>query len=84
LREWRNRQTRWIQVPVSERTWGFDSPLAHNFVAGFGAGATMLHAIRCGRVANRHGPLRLPLKPEIPETPWVRCESVGARWARHE
>src|SRR3954451_8400050 len=28
--EWRNRQTRWLQVPVSERTWGFKSPLAHH------------------------------------------------------
>ena len=27
--EWRNRQTRRIQVPVSERMWGFKSPLAH-------------------------------------------------------
>src|SRR5688500_11835850 len=27
--EWRNRQTRWLQVPVSARTWGFKSPLAH-------------------------------------------------------
>ena len=24
--EW---QTRWLQVPVFERTWGFKSPLAH-------------------------------------------------------
>src|SRR6185436_10506853 len=24
--EW---QTRWLQVPVSERAWGFKSPLAH-------------------------------------------------------
>src|SRR5829696_2123982 len=23
------RQTRWLQVPVSARTWGFKSPLAH-------------------------------------------------------
>lgn len=23
------RQTRWLQVPVSERVWGFKSPLAH-------------------------------------------------------
>ena len=30
LREWRNRQTRTVQVRVSERTWGFNSPLAHN------------------------------------------------------
>ena len=25
------RQTRWLQVPVSERAWGFKSPLAHAF-----------------------------------------------------
>ena len=30
LGEWRNWQTRRIQVPVSERTWGFNSPLAHD------------------------------------------------------
>ncbi len=24
-------QTRWLQVPVFERTWGFKSPLAHHF-----------------------------------------------------
>ena len=29
MRKWRNRQTRWIQVPVPERAWGFNSPLAH-------------------------------------------------------
>ena len=29
-REWRNRQTRTVQVRVSERTWGFNSPLAHS------------------------------------------------------
>ena len=28
--EWRNWQTRRIQVPVSERMWGFKSPLAHH------------------------------------------------------
>ena len=28
-RVWRNWQTRWLQVPVSARTWGFKSPLAH-------------------------------------------------------
>ena len=27
--EWRNRQTRWLQVPVRETSWGFKSPLAH-------------------------------------------------------
>ena len=30
--EWRNWQTRRIQVPVSERMWGFKSPLAHRGV----------------------------------------------------
>jgi hypothetical protein len=29
-REWRNRQTRTVQVRVSARTWGFNSPLAHD------------------------------------------------------
>src|ERR687898_2167417 len=29
-REWRNRQTRTVQVRVSARTWGFNSPLAHH------------------------------------------------------
>ena len=36
--EWRNRQTRWIQVPVSERMCGFKSRLAHRTLsprAGF-------------------------------------------------
>ncbi len=27
--EW---QTRWLQVPVPERVWGFKSPLAHSFL----------------------------------------------------
>jgi hypothetical protein len=31
-REWRNWQTRWLQVPVLERAWGFKSPLAHERV----------------------------------------------------
>ena len=28
-REWRNRQTRTVQVRVPVRAWGFNSPLAH-------------------------------------------------------
>jgi hypothetical protein len=32
-REWRNRQTRTVQVRVSGRTWGFNSPLAHHVCA---------------------------------------------------
>lgn len=34
MRGWRNRQTRWIQVPVPERAWGFNSPLAHSTQVG--------------------------------------------------
>ena len=43
--EW---QTRWLQVPVSERAWGFKSPLAHRWrprfvqVTGLGRFATAL------------------------------------------
>src|ERR1019366_1582097 len=33
LGEWRNWQTRRLQVPVSERMWGFKSPLAHHLLA---------------------------------------------------
>lgn len=29
MREWRNRQTRTVQVRVPARAWGFNSPLAH-------------------------------------------------------
>ena len=31
-REWRNRQTRTVQVRVPARAWGFNSPLAHRGV----------------------------------------------------
>jgi hypothetical protein len=31
--EWRNWQTRRLQVPVSSRSWGFKSPLAHDVFA---------------------------------------------------
>ena len=30
-REWRNRQTRTVQVRVPVRAWGFNSPLAHQY-----------------------------------------------------
>src|SRR4029453_11941396 len=32
--EWRNWQTRWLQVPVAARAWGFKSPLAHQAAGG--------------------------------------------------
>ena len=31
-REWRNRQTRTVQVRVPERAWGFNSPLEHHML----------------------------------------------------
>src|SRR5579885_2554086 len=34
--EWRNRQTRWLQVPVTARSWGFKSPLAHRTLSDDG------------------------------------------------
>lgn len=33
-REWRNWQTRTVQVRVPERAWGFKSPLAHHLKTG--------------------------------------------------
>src|SRR5690606_21576283 len=36
------RQTRWLQVPVSERAWGFKSPLAHQ-----GERSSWMRALSC-------------------------------------
>ena len=33
MREWRNRQTRTVQVRVPVMEWGFNSPLAHDETA---------------------------------------------------
>ena len=54
-REWRNWQTRWLQVPVFERTWGFKSPLAHHRVIGVAPPRGISTAApnhSAGRVAN--------------------------------
>ena len=42
-REWRNRQTRTVQVRVPARAWGFNSPLAHpsDFGSVVGCGITL-------------------------------------------
>ena len=48
-REWRNRQTRTVQVRVSERTWGFNSPLAHQTNMGS-------HPLPKGRTGPLSGP----------------------------
>ena len=46
--EWRNWQTRRIQVPVIARSWGFKSPLAHHLLQPFW-GFGPIRAMRCPR-----------------------------------
>src|SRR5829696_5852838 len=60
------RQTRWLQVPVSARTWGFKSPLAHQYVPRPDLG---LYGVR-GRLK---GPIVAPL--------WHRLSSEALLWA---
>lgn len=64
MRGWRNRQTRWIQVPVPERAWGFNSPLAHQrkplLIRGFLLFSTLLPAMAGARRDRRGG---RPLTP---------------------
>ena len=50
-REWRNWQTRWLQVPVFERTWGFKSPLAHR--GCFRKSRNGFHEIQANRPAEQ-------------------------------
>src|SRR5687768_11995280 len=52
-RKWRNWQTRWIQVPVPARVWGFNSPLSHQLLRSLGS-------IRPLPVATRMRPERQP------------------------
>ena len=59
------RQTRWLQVPVSARTWGFKSPLAHQYEPRPDLG---LYGIR-GRLK---GPIVAPL--------WHRLSSEALAW----
>jgi hypothetical protein len=66
LRPWRNWQTRGVQVAVSERTWGFESPGPHRSAAEMHSRETVAEALRlrdekgqgARRVARRLG---LPL-----------------------
>jgi hypothetical protein len=58
-REWRNRQTRTVQVRVSERTWGFNSPLAHHqhLLSTFlGSGKDALAGRHVSPATQRHVP----------------------------
>src|ERR1039458_1187214 len=51
--EWRNWQTRRIQVPVSARTWGFKSPLAHEIVMSRGVATCPDETWKAGQI-RRH------------------------------
>src|SRR5690606_7576462 len=63
-REWRNRQTRWLQVPVPERAWGFNSPLAHT---------TQMAPTR----DTRAGPYLFPTRRWLPVSAAHRLPQLG-------
>ena len=46
-REWRNRQTRTVQVRVPVMEWGFNSPLAHDETAD-PSGSAVFVFLGCG------------------------------------
>ena len=76
------RQTRWLQVPVSERAWGFKSPLAHAMTNGprlpggrsarSGALPPRVGWLRCGHGSTGHPVPRLGVAVVVAE-----------RWASH-
>ena len=47
-REWRNRQTRTVQVRVPVMEWGFNSPLAHDETADPSGSAVFVFPGCCG------------------------------------
>ena len=47
MREWRNRQTRTVQVRVPVMEWGFNSPLAHDETAD-PSGSAVFVFLWCG------------------------------------
>ncbi len=58
-REWRNWQTRRLQVPVSERMWGFKSPLAHSTSSRAGDAscqASESGGVELARTSDDHSP----------------------------
>ena len=71
-REWRNWQTRWIQVPVFERTWGFKSPLAHS-----GHGRRAAPRSELGVVPGSFGAAPLSFATRLErETPWSQSTAT--------
>ena len=51
-REWRNRQTRTVQVRVPVMEWGFNSPLAHDETADPSGSAVFVFLAVCGQCAG--------------------------------
>ena len=71
------RQTRWLQVPVSERAWGFKSPLAHRerprFVQVTGLGRSVIPSKTAFVIL-----LADPALTGLPAS-WVRHDSSSVR-----
>ena len=73
--EWRNWQTRWLQVPVSVRTWGFKSPLAH---------ASRWHGFERSPTCSARtlGAWRASGRSRSSSPTWSGRPSCARRWAR--
>ncbi len=71
--EWRNWQTRRIQVPVAARLWGFKSPLAHSIDAG--------HALDAFRVVETAAPFVEPLLNQYDLDSAAQATFISARGA---
>ena len=54
-REWRNRQTRTVQVRVPVMEWGFNSPLAHDETADPSGSAVFVFLAVRGQCAGYGG-----------------------------
>ena len=52
-REWRNWQTRTVQVRVPERAWGFKSPLAHHSPELLSSGLLTYYGVGCATALSR-------------------------------
>ena len=70
--EWRNWQTRRLQVPVSERMWGFKSPLAHR------SGTRRTRRLSC-RGGGRRAAGGSATEPATPSPAARTSGSVGPR-----
>src|SRR6266516_3303019 len=67
--EWRNWQTRRLQVPVSERMWGFKSPLAHQQAEA--AEGEIRHVFDLTRLVAETATCDAPRRHGAPDPVWV-------------